>query len=151
VLNRPNSDPQEFVEYRIIRLAEQLRRRFEAALRPHGLSPHQFSVLAVLRARPGVTAAELARTVLLTPQSMGAIVEQLERSGLVEPRERRGRGVPAPTVLSREGAATLQSALASVQALDRDTRAALGADEPGLDAGLRRLERTLLGGTSSAP
>src|SRR5664279_4789299 len=96
-------DPEVFVEYRLVRLAELLRRRFDTAVRPQGLTARQFSVLAVVRSRPGVTSADLARAVLTTPQSMGAIIDQLETAGLLQSRPRRGRGVPAPTELSAAG------------------------------------------------
>lgn len=124
-------DPEVFVEYRLMRVADQLRRRFDAALRPHGLTARRFSVLAVLQARPGATSAELARAVLMTPQSMGALLDQLEADGHVEPRGRRGRGRAAPARLSREGGVLLASAAASVRALDDETRRVLG---PGLGA-----------------
>lgn len=129
-----------FVEYRLIQVAEMLRRRFDESLRPHGLTARQFSVLAVLRARPGVTSAELARAVLMTPQSMGALVDQLERAGLVQPRPRRGKGVPTPTVLSAAGGKTLDAATVTVQGLDTQTRQALG---PGLVPLTKSLERLM--------
>lgn len=136
-------DPEQFVEYRLIRVADRLRRRFDDALRPHGLSARQFSVLAVLRARPGVTSAELARAVLMTPQSMGALVDQLERAGLVQRRPRRGKGVPAPTELSAAGEETLDAAAATVTALEEHTRHALDDDLAPLLRGLDRLSHHL--------
>jgi len=121
-------DPEAFVEYRLVRLAERLRRRFDAAVRPHGLTARQFSVLAVVRSRPGVTSADLARAVLTTPQSMGAIIDQLETAGFLQSRPRRGRGVPAPTELSAAGEKALAEAAAQVRALDTKTRQHLGED-----------------------
>ena len=133
-------EPEGFIEYRIIRVADLLRRRFQDTLRPHGLTVHQFSVLAVLEARPGVTAAELARMVLVTPQSMRSLVEQLESAGLVEPRPRLGRGTRAPTSLSPAGSELLQRATESVRDLDRITRTSLGDDAPGLLDGIQAIE-----------
>lgn len=132
-------DPELFVEYRLVRVADRLRRRFDNALRPHGLTARQFSVLSVLRARPGVTSAELARAVLMTPQSMGALVDQLERTGLVQPRARRGKGVPTPTRLSPAGSKALDAASGTVRDLEAETRQALGADLEPLLQGLERL------------
>jgi DNA-binding MarR family transcriptional regulator len=138
-----SSDPEDFIEYRIIRVADLLRRRFQDTLRPHGLTVHQFSVLAVLHARPGVTTAELARTVLLTPQSMRSLVDNLEAVGLVEPRQKRGRGNPTPTTLSTAGAELLRAATASVRDLDLATQEALGGRQAALFDGLTRLEDML--------
>lgn len=138
-----SSDPEDFIEYRIIRVADLLRRRFQKTLRPHGLTVHQFSVLAVLQARPGATTAELARMVLLTPQSMSSLVEHLEAMGLVEPRQKRGRGNPTPTALSTAGAELLRAASASVRDLDRATHEALGDSQPLLLDSLMMLEDML--------
>jgi DNA-binding MarR family transcriptional regulator len=136
-------EPESFVEYRLIRVADRLRRRFSDALRPHGLTPGQFSVLAVLQARPGVTAADLARAVLMTPQSMGTLIEQLERAGLVHERPRLGRGVPTPTEISAAGQRVLAEATVTVRDLDTQTRRALGEDVTPLLQSLDRLTRYL--------
>lgn len=97
-------------------------------MRPHGLTARQFSVLAVVRSRPGVTSADLARAVLTTPQSMGAIIDQLESAGLLQSRTRRGRGVPAPTELTAAGEQVLTAAAQQVRALEAETRQLLGED-----------------------
>ena len=132
-------DPERFVEYRLVRLADRLRRRFDDALRPHALTARQFSVLAVLRSRPGVTSAELARAVMMTPQSMSALLDQLEEAGLVQPRPRRGKGVRAPTELTARGDEVLAAAGRSVRDLDETTREALGSDLTPFVRGLDRL------------
>lgn len=131
-------DPDEHLEYRLLRLGERLRKRFDAALQSHGLTARQFSVLAVLAHRPGVTSAELARTVLTSPQGMAPVIEQLESRGLIAPRARRGRGAPAPTQLSDTGRLVLAEAAETVRRLDAETRQALG---PALDAFAAALER----------
>lgn len=136
-------DPDEFVEYRLVRLADLMRRRFDDALRPHGLTARQFSVLAVLRARPGVTSAELARAVLLAPQSMGALLDQLERAGLVRPRHRGGKGVRSPVELTSDGDASLDAAARAVRDLDDRTRQALGPDLASFTRGLESLTTLL--------
>lgn len=118
--------PDDFVEYRLVRLAGRLERRFAAALAPTGLSPRQFSVLTVLAGSPGVTSAELARAVLTTPQSMGPLLDQMEARGLVERTAERGRGRAAPVRVTDAGAARLREATALAGALDRETRSWLG-------------------------
>lgn len=138
------SDPETFLEYRLVRTGERLRRRFEEALRPHGLTARQFSVLAVLRARPDIVSADLARAVLTTPQSMGALLDQLEGAGYVEPRSRQGKGVRAPTRLSAAGIEVLNAATATIRAIDDATRAVIGPDLPVLLRALERLEGHLV-------
>jgi DNA-binding MarR family transcriptional regulator len=131
--------PQDFVEYRLVRLGDRLERRFTAALAPVGLSARQFSVLAVLAATPEVTSADLARAVLTTPQGMHTLLDQLQSRGLVDRGTRRGRGRPAAVRLTAEGLALLAESGARVVQLDAETRARLGeADHQQL---LRLLDR----------
>jgi len=118
--------PEEFVEYRLVRVAAQLERRFSAALAPTGLSPRQFSVLAVLASTPEVTSADLARAVLTTPQSMHTLLDQLQERGLVDRGQLRGRGRPAPVRLTDDGVAVLSESAARVRELERRTRDRLG-------------------------
>ncbi|MFI6128077.1 MarR family winged helix-turn-helix transcriptional regulator [Micromonospora sp. NPDC051141] len=122
----PGLPPDEFLEYRLVRLAGRLERRFASALAPTGLSPRQFSVLAVLTESPGVTSADLARAVLTTPQSMGPLLDQMEARGLVERTAGRGRGRAAPIRVTETGAALLREAARLVDALDDSTRRRLG-------------------------
>ena len=110
--------PQDFVEYRLVRLADQLERRFTAALAPTELSPRQFSVLAVLASTPETTSAGLARAVLTTPQSMHTLLDQLQARGLVERGQVRGRGRPAPVRLTADGLAMLSASGARVVELE---------------------------------
>ena len=121
--------PEDFVEYRLVRLADRLERRFAAALAPDRLSPRQFGVLAVLASSPGVTSADLARTVLTTPQSMHTLLDQLQARGLVDRGPQRGRGRAAPVRLTAEGREVLSRAGERVVALEAGTRARLGEDD----------------------
>lgn len=125
--------PEEFLEYRLVRLADQLERRFTAALAPVGLSPRQFSVLAVLASTPQITSAGLARAVLTTPQSMHTLLGQLQARGLIDRGQLRGRGRPAPVRLTTAGTAALSESSARVRELDGRTRDRLG------EAGYHRL------------
>ncbi len=118
--------PQDFVEYRLVRLGDRLERRFTAALAPTGLSARQFSVLAVLAATPEVTSADLARAVLTTPQGMHTLLDQLQSRGLVDRGTRRGRGRPAAVRPTVEGLALLAEAGARVREGEAETRARLG-------------------------
>ena len=63
-----------------------LSRRVRAQAAAHGLSLAEASVLARLDREGAATTAELARAEGMRPQSMGAIVAELEQRGLVERR-----------------------------------------------------------------
>lgn len=64
-------------EYVIGRLDRVLRRELRALLRPYDLSIPAFTTLSVLRRRPGLSNAQLARRSLVTPQAMNEILAQL--------------------------------------------------------------------------
>jgi DNA-binding MarR family transcriptional regulator len=71
------------VSYVVGRLDRAIRRGLEESLRPMGLSWPQYTMLSVLRARPGLSNAQLARRSLITPQSMSEIVLAMEARGLI--------------------------------------------------------------------
>ncbi|HSK59435.1 MAG TPA: MarR family winged helix-turn-helix transcriptional regulator [Actinomycetospora sp.] len=124
--DRGDVRPENFVEYRLVRLADQLERRFTAALAPAELSPRQFSVLAVLASTPEITSAGLARAVLTTPQSMHTLLDQLQSRGLIDRGPVRGRGRPAPVRPTTDGLALLATAGARVTEREDETRTRLG-------------------------
>lgn len=133
--------PEDFVGYRLVRLADRLGRRFAEDLAPLGLTARQFSVLAVLAGNPGMTSAEVARAVLTTPQSTGPLLDQLAGRGLVERGGTRGRGRAAPVRPTPEGLRLLGLAGTRVAAQDAELRSRLGRqDTAGLLALLDRLE-----------
>jgi DNA-binding MarR family transcriptional regulator len=84
--------------------------QFKRDLAATGLTPRQFSVLAVLAQRPSITVADLARAVLTTPQSMAALVDGLEKRGLLLRSAARQRGVAAPLAPTPAGLAALAHA-----------------------------------------
>ena len=69
--------------YVIGRVDHGIRREMRRRLADQRLSVQQYTALSVLRSRPGLSNAQLARRSLVTPQSMIEILSQLERRGLV--------------------------------------------------------------------
>lgn len=67
-----------------LRLAELAwRKSLEGPLRELGLTIPQYSTLRALERAPGASSAELARNALVTPQTMNALVLQLEEAELI--------------------------------------------------------------------
>lgn len=64
----------------------------EQALRKHALTSPQFGVLSVLVADPGLSAADLARAAMVTPQAINLLVAGLERDGLVRKQKHPSHG-----------------------------------------------------------
>jgi DNA-binding MarR family transcriptional regulator len=81
--------------YAVGRVHQFVRREMAARLAPYQLTVQEYTALSVLRARPGLSNAQLARRSLVTPQSMLEILAKLERRGLVrrdvDPRHSRIR------------------------------------------------------------
>jgi DNA-binding MarR family transcriptional regulator len=68
----------------ILKRAEQaLLRAKSVALKPIGLTVAQYVALSELDRQPGITAATLARTCLVTPQAMMVVLKTMEEQGLV--------------------------------------------------------------------
>jgi len=133
-------DPDEQLGYLLVRAADQASRRWHAALRAHGVNPRQFSVLAMLARDPGLSQAELARRVLVTPQSMSESLAGLVRAGLIA-REPPEPGLPAQVSLTEAGRDLLAAAYPVIGSVDRATFAALTGRERD---DLRRLLRKLI-------
>ena len=102
------------------------RLTLERRLAALGVTPPQFAVLTMLRAYPGLSGADLARVALLTPQTVGVIIRNLERSGAIRKTPHPVHGRVLQWTLTRRGAALLDKCRRPVQALERRLIAGLG-------------------------
>jgi DNA-binding MarR family transcriptional regulator len=64
----------------------KLQRRVEEMLIPYGLALSQFEALAKVGMNPGVIQQDLVKYLLVTKGNVGALVDRLEESGLIERR-----------------------------------------------------------------
>jgi DNA-binding MarR family transcriptional regulator len=76
-------------------------------LRPFGLTVPQYTALSVLRARGGLSNAQLARRSFITPQSMSEVVTALVQKGLVRREAHPTHGRILRTELTAAGSAVL--------------------------------------------
>jgi DNA-binding MarR family transcriptional regulator len=68
----------------LVKRAEQAMIRAKgAALKFVGLTPAQYVALVELDQQPGITAATLARSCLVTPQAMMILLKTMEQQGLI--------------------------------------------------------------------
>lgn len=95
------------VGYALKRAAAALRGAMEDALRPLQLTVTQYACLELLGQRPGLSAAELARGVFVTRQSMQTVLQGLEQRGLLTRPESAPIGRALPTELTAAGRAAL--------------------------------------------
>ena len=81
------------VGYLVYRVERRLRARLDEELRLLGVSTPEYVSLSLLRERDGLSCAQLARWVMVTPQAMNLVISGLERRKLVrrrpDPRHRR--------------------------------------------------------------
>jgi len=98
------------VGYALKVAATALRAAMDVALRPLDLSVQQYSCLELLGQRPGLSAAELARGTFVTRQSAHALLQGLERRGLLERPPTATTGRALPTRLTPHGADVLARA-----------------------------------------
>lgn len=106
-----------------------LRSRMEEELAPLGLTVSQYSCLFRLKREPGISAAALARSVFMTRQSMGTMLQQLLDRGLVTRSDRAPSGRALPMALTPAGSALLEAAEERVDGVEDRMLADLSASE----------------------
>lgn len=109
------------------RAARALARRFDAALRPFGLTNGQFSLMVALNRPEPPPIGRLAPFLAMDPSTLTAAVKPLERRGLVrlvpDAQDRRSRRVQ----ITPEGVALLRQAVPAWRAAHAELDAGLGA------------------------
>lgn len=143
-MNHELADPADRLGYLLWQSAHLVGRAMAASLEPFGLTPAQFGALVHVGREPGVSAAELARRLNLTPQSVQtALLPLLERGWL----ERRPHPVHKRVLGTFLTAAGLDQARAANKAVEEsDSRLAEGlstAQRSALEDGLRHVMTTL--------
>ncbi len=122
------------------RAARALARRFDAALRPLGLTNGQFSLMMALNRPEPPPMGPVAALLAMDRTTLTAAVKPLSRRGLVlvlpDPRDRRGRRL----ALTEEGRGLLARALPVWVETHAAVEAGLaGIDADALRAGLKAL------------
>ena len=103
------------------------RLTLERALADLGVTPPQFVVLTMLKAYPGLSGADLARVALLTPQTVGVIIRNLERDGAIRKTPHPVHGRLLQWTLTRRGLTLLDKCRRHAMALERRLTAGLSA------------------------
>ncbi len=114
------------VGYALKRTATALRVAMEASLRSLGLSVPQYSCLEILRTRPGISNADLARGVFVTRQAMHQLLGGLQEAELVSAV---GHGRVQRYSLTAEGQRIIAAASAAVAAVEEQMLSGLRASE----------------------
>ncbi|MGA8113608.1 MAG: MarR family transcriptional regulator [Actinocatenispora sp.] len=113
-----------------IKRAEQaLMAAKSTALRATDLTVAQYAALAALADNPGISGAALARTCLVTPQAMAAVLGTLETRGLVRRTRHQWHRHILETHMTEQGREILRVADHAAVRIERRISAALSDHE----------------------
>jgi DNA-binding MarR family transcriptional regulator len=118
---------QGYLAYLLRQAQAATRLTMERALAELGVTTPQFAALTMLRAYPGLSGADLARVGLLTPQTVGVIIRNLERDGAIRKTPHPVHGRVLQWTLTRHGTAILQKCRRHARAVDRRLATGLNA------------------------
>src|SRR6266702_5906012 len=110
---------QGYLAYLLRQAQAASRLTLERALAELGGTPPQFVVLTMLKAYPGLSGADLARVALLTPQTVGVIIRNLERDGAIKKTPHPIHGRVLQWTLTRRGTTLLEKCRHHAMALER--------------------------------
>ncbi len=122
-------DPVDRTGYLLWQAAHLVARRMAGTLEPFGLTPAQFGALVHIGREPGVSAAELARRVNLTPQSIQTALRPLLDQRWVERRPHPVHGRVLGNYLTPGGLVRTEQSSAAVVEADALLVAALHEEE----------------------
>jgi DNA-binding MarR family transcriptional regulator len=120
-----------YLAYLLRQAQAAARLTLERALADLGVTPPQFVVLTMLKAYPGLSGADLARVALLTPQTVGVIIRNLERDGAIRQTPHPVHGRLLQWTLTRRGLTLLEQCRRHARALERRLTAELSARAQG--------------------
>ncbi|WP_249018691.1 MarR family winged helix-turn-helix transcriptional regulator [Conexibacter sp. S30A1] len=103
--------------YMIGRIDHAVRRAMRDVLAPWELSVPEFTALSILRRRPGLSNAQMARRTLVTPQSMIEILARLESRQLVARTSDPNHGRILRSLLTAQGELVVSAAQAEIDVL----------------------------------
>ena len=99
----PRHGAEPRLSYVVGRLDRALRREIGALVAPFGLTVPKYTALSILRDRPGLSNAQMARRSMVTPQSMNEVLAALEAEGLVVRSPAANHGRVVELALSERG------------------------------------------------
>jgi DNA-binding MarR family transcriptional regulator len=119
----------DWVGYNLKITQHKLRQRLDAELARVGITAPQNAALLAVAGNPRISNAELARAAFVTPQTMQAILVNLERAGLIvrNPHPEHGRVIM--TELTSAGQKAVADGAKAADVVERQLLAKLSVDE----------------------
>lgn len=97
--------PQGYLTYLLRQANASVRRALDRALANENMTYPQQSALTMIRAYEAISAADLARLVMLTPQTINGIVRALEMRGAITKEPDRVHGRILRLIITEKGRA----------------------------------------------
>jgi DNA-binding MarR family transcriptional regulator len=116
---------QGYLAYLLRQAQAATRLAMERSLADLGVTSPQFVVLTMLKAYPGLSGADLARVAMLTPQTVGVIIRNLERDGAIKKTPHPIHGRMLQWTVTRRGAALLKQCRRHADTIERRLAAGL--------------------------
>lgn len=123
------------VSTRVRQLSRIVTRVYDDAMRSHGITGSQFTLLTQLAARDGITAVEIGQDLDIEKSTLSRNLKRLLALGMIimdPPAGRRGRGLH----LTPKGESVIRTAYPVWQDAQRRTMSALGPESRSLLDGL---------------
>lgn len=119
----------DWIGYNLKITQHRLRQRLDAELAQIGITAPQNAVLLAISGNPRISNAELARAAFVTPQTMQAILVNLEREGLIvrSPHPQHGRVIM--TELTMAGRQAVAAGAKAADVVERQMLSTLSPDE----------------------
>jgi DNA-binding MarR family transcriptional regulator len=118
---------QGYLAYLLRQANAATRLAMERSLAELGVTSPQFVVLTMLNAYPGLSGAELARVAVLTPQTVGVIIRNLERDGAIRKSPHPIHGRALQWTVTQRGATLLDKCRRHAHTIERRLAAGLSA------------------------
>jgi DNA-binding MarR family transcriptional regulator len=119
----------DWIGYNLKITQHRLRQRLDAELAQLGITAPQNAVLLAVAGNPRISNAELARAAFVTPQTMQAILVNLQRGGLIvrSPHPEHGRVIM--TELTTKGQRAVADGAKSADTVERQMLSRLSIEE----------------------
>ena len=118
-----------YFSYLLRQASTMVRSEMDRRLSGFGLTFPQYTSLVMINAYPGLSNADLARITLLTPQTVNAVVQTLERSGFIERTAHPSHRKILCLTITARGTARLTEARATTREIETILKGELDADE----------------------
>ncbi|WP_445151295.1 MarR family winged helix-turn-helix transcriptional regulator [Baekduia sp. Peel2402] len=124
-----SASPKPRISYVVGRLDRALSLAVEERVAAHGLTLPQYTALSVLRMRPGLSNAQLARRTFVRPQSMMQVISKLEADGLIVRAPDANHGRILRTEITEKGREVLAACDRSVTQMEKAMLADFSREE----------------------